>query len=87
MLRGLVHSLDPAVYIGKNDLTDNVIKEMNLALEAHELVKVKVQEGCLTDIRELANDSARELNAEVVQIIGRKFSLYRPSKKRLIVLK
>ncbi|MGN1350366.1 MAG: ribosome assembly RNA-binding protein YhbY [Anaerovoracaceae bacterium] len=87
VLRKMVHTLEPAVYIGKNGLTEPVLKEMELALDAHELVKVKVQDNCLEDLRSLAHQSAEQIGAEVVQVIGRKFSLYRPSEKKLIVLK
>ena len=42
-LKKLAHDIDPLVYIGKNDLTENVIKEIDNLLEARELVKVKIQ--------------------------------------------
>ena len=50
-------------------------------LEAHELLKVKLQDGCPTDVREAADMAAEQLKAEFVQAIGRKFSLYRQSRK------
>ena len=46
-LKKLAHDLDPIVYIGKNDLTDNVLNEIDTLLELRELVKVKIQEGSL----------------------------------------
>ena len=78
-----------AVFIGKEGLTDNVIKEMDNYLEAHELVKVKIQEGCELDPKETANELMEPLGAEFVQAIGRKFTLYRRAsdkEKRQIVL-
>ena len=45
-LKALAHGEDAAVYIGKAGLTENVIKEIDMCLEARELVKVKIQEGC-----------------------------------------
>ena len=86
-LRSLAHQLDPLVYIGKNDLTDNILNEIDTCLEHRELVKIKIQESCLLDPKETANEVAAKLGAEFVQAIGRKFVLYRESKDyRQIVL-
>ena len=79
-LKGLAHHIDPTVYIGKQGLTENVVKEIEVGLYTRELVKVKIQEGCLLDPKETANQIADELKAEFVQAIGRKFVLYRESK-------
>lgn len=80
-LKALAHSEDAAVYIGKAGLTENVIKEIDMCLEARELVKVKIQEGCELDPKETANGLLEPLRAEFVQAIGRKFTLYRESKE------
>lgn len=86
-LKGLAHQLDPVVFIGKADLTDAIIKEMDNVLTARELVKVKIQESSLLDPKETANRAAEILGADFVQAIGRKFVLYRESKdNRKIVL-
>ncbi len=79
-LKGLANQLDPLVFIGKADLTDTVIKEIDNVLNARELVKVKIQESSLLDPKETANKLADMLGAEFVQAIGRKFVLYRESK-------
>lgn len=79
-LKGLANQLDPLVFIGKADLTDTVIKEIDNVLNARELVKVKIQESSLLDPKETANGLADMLGAEFVQAIGRKFVLYRESK-------
>ncbi len=79
-LKGLANQLDPLVLIGKADLTDTVIKEIDNVLNARELVKVKIQESSLLDPKETANKLADMLGAEFVQAIGRKFVLYRESK-------
>lgn len=88
-LRGLAHELDPVVYIGKAGVTPNVIKEIDTCLESRELVKVKLQEGCELNPKDVANDLLPQLGAEFVQAIGRKFTLYRQAgdpEKRQIVL-
>ena len=79
-LKKMAHELDPTVYIGKSGLTENIKKEMLTGFEARELVKVKIQEGCTREPKEVANQLADELDAEFVQAIGRKFVLYRESK-------
>lgn len=80
-LKGLAQLIEPSVYIGKNGLTDNVKKEIEVNFEARELVKVKIQEGCELVPKEVANMLAEEMGAEFVQAIGRKFTLYRESKE------
>lgn len=79
-LRSMAHSIDPVAYLGKQGLTENVIKQIDICLEARELVKVKLQEGCDLDAKEVANEVAQKLGAEFVQAIGHKFTLYRESK-------
>lgn len=80
-LRSLAHNIDPAVYIGKAGITDNVIKEIDQCLEARELVKVKIQEGAELDAKTAANELAPKVRAEFVQAIGRRFTLYRQSRE------
>lgn len=80
-LRKLAHDLDSLVYIGKSDVTENVINEMDTLLESRELVKVKIQNSSLLDPKETANELAEVLGAEFVQAIGRKFTLYRRAKE------
>ena len=86
-LKGLAMQLEPTVYIGKNELTEAVLKEMDDYLTAHEMVKVKIQESSTLVPKEAANDAAAKLKAEFVQAIGRKFTLYRESKdnKQIII--
>jgi RNA-binding protein len=85
-LRGQGHGLRAIVMIGKQHLNDEVIKATHEALEAHELIKVKIQEGCLADRRTVASDLAAETNSAVVQILGKTFLLYRASEKQIISL-
>lgn len=79
-LKKLAHDLEPTVFLGKAGLNENIKKELETGFESRELVKVKIQEGCDLKAKEIANELAQELNAEFVQAIGRKFTLYRESK-------
>lgn len=81
-LKALATELEPAVYIGKQDLTDKVIEEMDRYLDAHEMLKVKIQEGSELDPKTAANAAAAALKAEYVQAIGRRFVLYRPAREK-----
>ena len=84
-LKKIAHDLEPTVYIGKAGLTENIKKELEIGFETREIVKVKIQEGCLLDPKETANELAEELGAEFVQAIGRKFTLYRESKDNKVI--
>jgi RNA-binding protein len=89
-LRGLANSMDTIVHIGKDGIGENLVKQANDALEARELIKCKVLENSMLTAREGAEALAKVTRAEVVQVIGTKFVLYRPShnknKKDKIVL-
>ncbi|WP_019239168.1 MULTISPECIES: ribosome assembly RNA-binding protein YhbY [Enorma] len=80
-LRSLAHHLNPSIIIGKADVNDGVVEQANAALEAHELIKCSVLDTSALDVREAAEELAERCHAEVVQVIGRKFSLYRESKR------
>ena len=89
-LRSLANSIDTIVHVGKDGLGDNLVKQADDALEARELIKGKVLENSLLSPREAAEQLAPLTRSEVVQVIGTKFVLYRPShnkdKKDRIVL-
>jgi RNA-binding protein len=85
-LRGLGHGLRPVVTIGKNELNEALTLETGTALEAHELIKVKLLESCSSDRHQVAASLAGACGAEVAQVLGRTFLLYRRSEKRLIEL-
>ncbi len=79
-LKAIANQIEVSAYIGKNDLTDSIIKSIDENLAANELVKVSIQDGSLLDPKETCNELAKILNAEFVQAIGRRFVLYRPAK-------
>lgn len=85
-LRALGHSLKPVIQIGKKEIETSLISETDASLNAHELIKVKLLESCLLDRQEAADTLAGACNAEIAQILGRTFLLYRPAEKPAIVL-
>jgi RNA-binding protein len=76
-LRGLAHHLDPIVHLGRQGLTDAVAEAVNVALESHELIKVKVMEACPMKRAEAATALAESMNAHVAGGVGRVAILYR----------
>ena len=81
-LRAMANTLEPIVHIGKGDMGDNLIRQADEALEARELIKCRVLETSELSPREAADALARAARAEVVQVIGTKFVLYRQSHKK-----
>lgn len=81
-LRAMANSLDPVLHIGKGDLGDNLITQANEALEARELIKCRVLETSELSPREAADALSAATRSEVVQVIGTKFVLYRPTHKK-----
>ena len=76
-LRARAHKLDPVVMIGAKGLTDEVVKEVDLALKAHELIKVRAP-SLERGAREVALQALCErTGAETVQAIGKVFVIYR----------
>ena len=91
-LRGLANDIDTVIHIGKDGVSDGIIKQADDALEARELIKGKVLENSPLSPREGAEELARAARAEVVQVIGSKFVLYRethsrPKEKRIKLVK
>ncbi len=80
-LRGLANSLDPILHAGKGGVSDAMRKQADDALTARELIKGRVLETAPVSVRELAEDIAASVNAEVVHVIGRTFVLYRRNDK------
>ncbi len=79
-LRGIANGLDPIFQIGKEGVGPNLTDQVDLALEARELIKLRVLETAPMDAREVAHMVAPRVRAEVIQCIGRVFVLYRKSK-------
>jgi len=89
-LRGVAHSYKPQVQIGKEGLSENVLGSIDTALEAHELIKVKI--AAERDQREQFVPVIEEsLKCECVSTVGRMAILYRehpdPEKRKIAVPK
>ena len=78
-LRGLAHNLNPVVMIGNNGLTDAVLKEIDVSLNAHELIKVQVAGEDRELRKSLLTDIADKTSAIAVHHIGKQLVFYRAS--------
>ncbi|MCL2406794.1 MAG: YhbY family RNA-binding protein [Defluviitaleaceae bacterium] len=78
-LRALSNSLSAIVTIGKAGVTPEIVKMADEALEARELVKFSVLDNTETPVDVCARMCAERARAELIQVIGRKFVLYRKS--------
>ncbi len=91
-LRSMATDIDTILLVGKDGIGPNLITQANDALEARELIKGKVLDNSMLSPRECAEALAKEARAEVVQVIGSKFVLYRethskPKDKRIRLVK
>lgn len=78
-LRGMAHNLNPVVMIGNNGLTENVLKEIELNLNAHELIKVQVAGDDRHARKAISEDICNKTNAVLVHHIGKQLVFYRQS--------
>lgn len=81
-LRSLANTMDPIIQIGKGGISPTVLSQIDEALEARELIKVRILQNSIETPKEAAVEIAKEVSAEVVQVLGRNMLFYRPSKKK-----
>ncbi len=78
-LRSIAMKEKPITQIGKNGITETVLRQVDEQLTARELVKISVLRNADDDVRTVAEQLAAALGAEVVQTLGFKITLYRYS--------
>ncbi|MEE0801245.1 MAG: YhbY family RNA-binding protein [Gemmiger sp.] len=81
VLRGLANPMDPVFQIGKGEIDDTLAAGVEDCLAARELIKIKVLENSEYTAREAADLLSERLGADCVQVIGRKFVLFRLKEK------
>ncbi len=85
-LRGLANGIETILIVGKGEITDNIIMQADTALTARELIKCKRLESSSYTSRECADIISEKCRAEVVQVIGSKFVLYRPNPDEPVIV-
>ena len=81
-LRGIAMNLDPIFQIGKGGIGEESATQISNALEARELIKVRVLDNSGYTAKEAANEIAEAIGCEVVSCVGSKFVLYKESEKK-----
>jgi len=85
-LRSLANTIQPIFQIGKGGVSENMIKQFDEALEARELIKATVLRNSVEDVRDVCNEIPQATGADIVQVIGNKFVLYRESKENKTII-
>lgn len=81
-LRGESHGMRAILQIGKSGVTSNLIRQVQEALEARELIKVSILPNVDRDKYTVAAELAEATGSEIVQLIGSTIVLYKPSKNK-----
>ncbi len=84
-LRGMANKLEAILFVGKGGITPELTQSIDDALTARELIKIGIQENCVMTAREAADIIHERTHSDVVQVIGRKFVLYRKSSKKPVI--
>lgn len=77
-LKARAHALEPRVQVGHSGVTAALAAEVDRALTAHELIKVKILGDDRDARREIADDIAKRADAALVQSVGKVIVLWRP---------
>ena len=85
-LKRLSHGMKPLMQIGKNGITPGVIEQIDKLLEDHELIKIALLQNTEVELNEAAQILTEALDAEFVQGIGSKLTLYRPAKEDPVIV-
>lgn len=80
-LRSIAQTLEPIFQVGKNGVNDNQVKQLIDALEAREIIKITMLDAVPQDKHSIANEIAEKTSAEIVQVIGKKLTIYKKSTK------
>lgn len=81
-LRSIAQNLQPIGQVGKGGISENMIKSFSDALEARELIKISVLNNTEESARDIAISLEQLLNAQTVEVIGKKIVLYRRSNRK-----
>ena len=80
-LKGLAMNLEPVFQLGQSSVTPENVEAISEVFNTRELVKISILKNCLDDPKEVANTVAERTRSQVVQVIGKKFVLYKPFKE------
>ena len=81
-LRSCANTIETIMQVGKGGIVDTLVKQVDDALTARELIKLKVLENCEYSAREVAEILAGKTDSEPIQVIGSKVVLFRRNPKK-----
>ncbi len=84
-LRAMANSMETILQVGKSGISENTVAQVRDALEARELIKLRILESCPTSVRETADSLAQATGSDVVQVIGTRFILYKESQNNKVI--
>jgi len=84
-LRKLTHDLNPVIMLGQNGFTEAVLNELNIALDRHELVKIKLSGGDREAREQLIIDICQQTRSEQVQSIGKTVTIFRRNREKPVI--
>jgi len=85
-LRSMANEMDPILQVGKGGITESVVTQTNEVLEVRELIKCRVLQNCSEEPKVVATELAEQVEADLAQVIGRNFLLYRRSKDKPVIV-
>ena len=84
-LRGIASTYETIFQVGKNGIPDTLIAQVNDALRVRELIKLRVLDNSPYTAREAADEIAEKTGADVVQVVGSRFVLFKRNPKEPVI--
>ena len=84
-LRSMANSLETILQIGKGCISENTVKQVEDALKARELIKIRVLENSIYSAKEAANEIAQATGCDVVQVVGTRITLYKQNPEEPVI--
>jgi RNA-binding protein len=85
-LRGKCHALNPVILVGQKGLTAALLKELDIALDQHELVKIKIAAEDRETVLEIMNEICDREATDRVQVIGKTLTVFRRNSQKPVIL-
>lgn len=84
-LRSMANSLETILQIGKGGISESTVKQVEDALKARELIKIRVLENSIYSAKEAANEIAQATGCDVVQVVGTRITLYKQNPEEPVI--
>lgn len=84
-LRKLTHDLSPVIMLGQHGFTEAVLNELNIALDHHELVKIKLSGSDRDERDQLIEEICKQTGSELVQSIGKTATIFRRNQEKRVI--